>query len=140
MSKDTTWKEGESGNPSGRPPSDIPSRPRSQLRNDLTKYRRMMDDALSVIQRSIDGEKVARDQLSSARFIIDTITSVQSAAVREERDRVAMMVQIMEQERKRLEYIESSVDAEAEVVEEKGKAIGWNPPVAYTMTEEVDGE
>lgn len=141
MKTETSWKEGESGNPSGRPPSAVPSLPRSQLRNDLTRYRRLLDKALDVIKRSIEGEEMDRDQLSSAKFVVETIRQTQVAAVREEKDRVDMAVRVLEADIKKREHEGKIIEGKS--VEDKSKegqtSTSWNPPVVYRM-EGADGE
>ncbi len=63
---------------------------RSELRKLLTKFRELEDDALAIIKKSIAGEDVPKEQVSSAKWLCERIVSTTTAAVGEEQRKTAM--------------------------------------------------
>ncbi len=79
-------------NPQNRNEKGIkgPRGKRSELRKLLTKFRELEDDALAIIKKSIAGEDVPKEQVSSAKWLCERIVSTTTAAVGEEQRKTAI--------------------------------------------------
>lgn len=85
------FKKGQSGNEDGRPQTATGrSKPISGLRRDLTKLKRLMPQSLINIQKSVDGETVDKEQLSSSKWVVTTVATLHRAAISEEKDLLAI--------------------------------------------------
>lgn len=60
---------------------------RSELRKLLKKLSELEDPALAIIEKSIQGEDIPKDQLSSSKWVVERIVSTTSAAINEEQRR-----------------------------------------------------
>ena len=78
----TAWQEGKSGNPNGRPKGT--GRPVSSLRKTLKKLRTLEDKSLENIENSVNGKEVDKEVLSSSKWVVQQVVSVQKACVDEE--------------------------------------------------------
>lgn len=82
-------KQGLSSNPQNRNTKGIkgPRVRKSELRKLLAKLNKLEDPALSIIEKSIAGEEIPKDQLSSAKWVVERVVSTTSAAINEEQRR-----------------------------------------------------
>lgn len=80
---------GLTSNPQNRNTKGIkgPRVRKSELRKLLTKLSKLEDPALAIIEKSINGEDIPKDQLSSAKWIVERVVSTTSAAINEEQRR-----------------------------------------------------
>lgn len=100
------WKDGESGNPKGRPRGT--GRSVSRLRRTITKLEEYVDAAVDNVGRSVNGEDVEKSTLDSSKWVITTIPALSRAATAEE--------QLRENVRARQEENELRLaEAEAEI-------------------------
>lgn len=85
-------KNGLNSNPQNRNKKGIPGPrgKRSELRKLLSKFRELEDSALEIIKKSIEGEDVPKDQLSSSKWLCERIVSTTTAAVGEEQRKNAI--------------------------------------------------
>lgn len=85
-------KQGLSSNPQNRNTKGItgPRGRRSELRKLLKKLSQLEDASLENIEKSIKGEDVPKDQLSSSKWVIERIVSTTTAAVGEEQRKNAI--------------------------------------------------
>ena len=85
-------KHGLSSNPDNINRKGIkgPRGRRSELRKLLKKLSELEDPALAIIEKSIQGEDVPKDQLSSSKWVVERIVSTTSAAVNEEQRKNAI--------------------------------------------------
>lgn len=85
-------KHGLSSNPDNINRKGIkgPRGRRSELRKLLKKLSELEDPALAIIEKSIKGEDIPKDQLSSSKWIVERIVSTTSAAVNEEQRKNAI--------------------------------------------------
>lgn len=85
-------KHGLSSNPQNRNTKGItgPRGRRSELRKLLKKLSQLEDTSLKNIEKSINGEDVPKDQLSSSKWVIERIVSTTTAAVGEEQRKNAI--------------------------------------------------
>lgn len=81
--------QGLSSNPQNRNTKGIkgPRVRKSELRKLLAKLNKLEDPALIIIEKSIAGEEIPKDQLSSAKWIVERVVSTTSAAINEEQRR-----------------------------------------------------
>lgn len=63
---------------------------RSELRKLLKKLSELEDPALKIIEKSIQGEDIPKDQLSSSKWVVERIVSTTTAAVGEEQRKNAI--------------------------------------------------
>lgn len=82
-------KQGLSSNPQNRNTKGItgPRVRKSELRKLLKKLNELEDPALAIIEKSIKGEDVPKDQLGSAKWVLERVVSTTSAAINEEQRR-----------------------------------------------------
>lgn len=82
-------KQGLSSHPENRNTKGIrgPRVKKSELRKLLTKLSKLEDPALAIIEKSINGEDIPKDQLSSAKWVVERVVSTTSAAINEEQRR-----------------------------------------------------
>lgn len=79
----TAWRKGESSpNPAGRPKGT--GKPVSKLRRTLNKLYALEDKSLENIQKSVEGQEVDKESLSTSRWVVNTIVNVNRAALSEE--------------------------------------------------------
>lgn len=80
----TKWKEGESGNPRGRPKGS--GRPISRLRSTLNKLKRIEPEAIEIIEKVIAGESedLNKDQIDMSKWTITMINTLTRGAIAEE--------------------------------------------------------
>lgn len=78
----TAWEKGKSANPNGRPKGT--GRPVSSLRKTLTKLKTLENKSLENIEKSVNGEEVDKEVLSSSKWVVQQVVSVQKACVSEE--------------------------------------------------------
>lgn len=78
----TAWEKGKSANPTGRPKGT--GRPVSSLRKTLTKLKTLENKSLENIEKSVNGEEVDKEVLSSSKWVVQQVVSVQKACVSEE--------------------------------------------------------
>ena len=85
-------KHGLSSNPDNINRKGIkgPRGRRSELRKLLKKLSELEDPALAIIEKSIQGEDIPKDQLSSSKWVVERIVSTTSAAVNEEQRKNAI--------------------------------------------------
>jgi hypothetical protein len=85
-------KQGLSSNPDNINRKGIkgPRGRRSELRKLLKKLSQLEDASLENIEKSIKGEDVPKDQLSSSKWVIERIVSTTTAAVGEEQRKNAI--------------------------------------------------
>lgn len=85
-------KHGLSSNPQNRNQKGItgPRGRRSELRKLLKKLSQLEDASLENIEKSIKGEDIPKDQLSSSKWVIERIVSTTTAAVGEEQRKNAI--------------------------------------------------
>ena len=85
-------KQGLSSHPENRNTRGIPGKRgrRSELRKLLKKLSELEDPALAIIEKSIQGEDIPKDQLSSSKWVVERIVSTTSAAVNEEQRKNAI--------------------------------------------------
>ena len=77
------WKEGESGNPNGRP-AGKPTKPISPLRKTLNKLRDMEEKSLENIRKAVEGTDLDKQQLETSKWVISTVASLTRAATQDE--------------------------------------------------------
>ncbi len=78
---DTKFKPKASGNPKGRPKGVN----RSALRGILAKLKKMDQEAIDTIQKSLtEGSTVDKDKVQTAKWVVNTITLVHKAVLAEE--------------------------------------------------------
>lgn len=79
-------------NPENRNTKGItgPRGKRSELRKLLTKLRTLEDPALEIIEKSLKGVDVPKDQLTSAKWLVERVVSTTTAAVGEEQRKNAI--------------------------------------------------
>lgn len=83
MTTNTKWKEGQSGNPAGRPKGT--GKKVSRLRRILSQFEEMCkDDAPKIIKDSLDGKPVPDEQLKTAKWVVTTYTAIHKACISEE--------------------------------------------------------
>lgn len=70
------------GNRNGRPKGT--GRPVSSLRKTLTKLRTLEEKSLENIENSVNGREVDKEVLSSSKWVVQQVVSVQKACVAEE--------------------------------------------------------
>lgn len=63
---------------------------KSELRKLIAKLSKMEDKAVNNIERSIEGEDIPKEQLSSSRWLVERLSSLTTAAVNEEQRRNAI--------------------------------------------------
>ena len=84
----TAWPEGHCPNKYGRGGNpDKPktkSKPVSTLRKTLSKLRNLESKSLENIEKSVNGEEVDKEVLSSSKWVVQQVVSVQKACVSEE--------------------------------------------------------
>lgn len=85
-------KQGLSSNPENINRKGIkgPRGRRSELRKLLKKLSELEDPALKIIEKSIQGEDIPKDQLSSSKWVVERIVSTTTAAVGEEQRKNAI--------------------------------------------------
>lgn len=86
------WKEGSSGNPNGRPKAK--GKPVSSLRKTISKLRELEEQALENIASVVKGTKVKveggeetvvdKSMLETSKWVISTLSSMSSAATKDE--------------------------------------------------------
>lgn len=89
---------GLTSNPQNRNTKGIkgPRVRKSELRKLIAKLSKMEDKAVNNIERSIDGEEIPKEQLSSSRWLVERIASLTTAAVNEEQRRNAIKQSLQE--------------------------------------------
>lgn len=89
----TKWAAGESANPEGRPKGVRNVKPRSKMRNTLSRLYSLQNDAIDIIKESLkppardkDGNKIEvdRTQLDTAKFVVKAIESYNNNCLKEE--------------------------------------------------------
>lgn len=82
-STETQFKEGEVNNPKGRPEGT--GRKISKMKRLSNRIEEMArTKALGIIQKSLDGEEVDKDQLSTAKWTVTTAQQLHKAVLQEE--------------------------------------------------------
>ena len=115
-------KHGLSSNPDNINRKGIkgPRGRRSELRKLLKKLSELEDPALAIIEKSIQGEDVPKDQLSSSKWVVERIVSTTSAAVNEEQRKNA---------------IKKSLEENTEDTPEEDNSVGaTEPPKRFSLT------
>ena len=69
---------------------------KSELRKLIAKLSKMEDKAVENIERSIEGEDIPKEQLSSSRWLVERLSSLTTAAVNEEQRRNAIKQSLQE--------------------------------------------
>lgn len=89
---------GLTSNPQNRNTKGIkgPRVRKSELRKLIAKLSKMEDKAVNNIERSIDGEEIPKEQLSSSRWLVERLASLTTAAVNEEQRRNAIKQSLQE--------------------------------------------
>lgn len=112
--KNTQWKDGESGNPRGRPRGT--GRAVSRLRKTITALEELADTSVENIKKSVEGEEVDKTTLDTSKWVITTIPSLSRAATAEE--------QLRENVKARQEENDIRVkEAEAEIAKASGGSV-----------------
>lgn len=91
-------RQGFTNNPENRNSKGIrgPRVRKSELRKLIAKLSKMEDKAVNNIERSIDGEEIPKEQLSSSRWLVERLASLTTAAVNEEQRRNAIKQSLQE--------------------------------------------
>jgi hypothetical protein len=120
------WKEGESGNPNGRPPGKA-TKPISPLRKTLNKLRDMEEKSLENIRKAVEGTDLDKQQLETSKWVISTVASLTRAATQDEELRLKIKQgNAPEQEEAPKVQTEQSVD---------GKVLTMRPRVSTDIQE-----
>lgn len=121
------FKAGTSGNPDGRPITKTgKSKPISALRRTLTKLRKLEEKSLDNIARSVNGEEVEKESLTTSKWLVNTLGTMHKSAVSEEKDLLFIK-----------EFIEGGgVLEEDEQVEE----VTWKPRFSTRRLSEAEVE
>ena len=86
--RDNNWQSGQSGNLAGRPvssPEEKEAKKKlSKLRATEKKLLNLNPKALRVISASLDGKEVDKEQVATAKWIVNTTITVSKAAMSEE--------------------------------------------------------
>lgn len=91
-------RQGFTSNPENRNSKGVrgPRVRKSELRKLIAKLSKMEDKAVNNIERSIDGEEIPKEQLSSSRWLVERLASLTTAAVNEEQRRNAIKQSLQE--------------------------------------------
>lgn len=114
--------QGFTSNPENRNSKGIrgPRVKKSELRKLLTKLSKLEDPALAIIEKSIQGEDIPKDQLSSAKWVVERVVSTTSAAINEEQRR---------------NTIKKSLEENTEDTPEEDNSVGaTEPPKRFSLT------
>ena len=90
--------QGFTNNPQNRNSKGVrgPRVKKSELRKLIAKLSKMEDKAVENIERSIEGEDIPKEQLSSSRWLVERLSSLTTAAVNEEQRRNAIKQSLQE--------------------------------------------
>lgn len=89
----TRWKAGESGNAEGKPKGTKNLKPRSRMRQTLTKLYEIQGPAIDVLNQVITGKdkngkksELTKEQIEAAKFVVKSIESLNITCLKEEMD------------------------------------------------------
>lgn len=118
---------GISGNAEGRPPTkNGKSKPISALRRTLTKLRKLEGLSLQNIEKSIKGEEIDKETLTTSKWLVNTLGTMHKSAVSEEKDLLNIR-----------EFLEGGGSLEEEIEPEE---LSWTPPFSTRRLTEAELE
>ncbi len=113
----TAWEKGKSGNPNGRPKAGTEKskgKPRSKMRNTLSKLYELEQVAADVIKEHLENKdkdaNLDKSRLDVAKFVIKAIESYNNTCLREE----MAILGIREKNRENADTLEENQSLEAE--------------------------
>lgn len=113
------WKAGTSGNEAGKPKGTKNLKPRSRMRQTLTKLYEIQGPAIDVLNQVITGKdkdgrktELTKEQIEAAKFVVKSIESLNITCLKEEMD----ILKVRQLDEKGADDLEKNQQTPAEVI------------------------